>query len=497
MMDCAIFGATCSPSQALYVKDRNAKEFVDRYPAAVDAIVNRHYVDDYFDSTDTVEEAVQKACEVRFIHSKGGFEIRNWVSNSADVLQQLGESKSNQIIHINADKSTGNERVLGIVWDPKADVFTFTMKMQENIHPYLSGDQRPSKRIVLRLLGLLTLFTIHGKVLIQDLWRTGCDWDEEINDESFDKWQRWTALLPDVEQVKIPRHYFEGGVSLDYDSLELHVFVDASEVAYGCVAYFRMMVDGSPRCSLVQARSKVAPLRQYSIPRLELMAAVLGAKLSESIRANHSLSVKRVHFWTDSSTVYSWIVSDHRRYKVFVAYRIGEILSKTAPSEWRWVRTKLNIADDLTKWKDGSKIRSGSQWFIGPKFLYEKEDKWPHPEPPRPNVAVELRASCLFHNIDSAEALIDCTRIAKWNCANDRMRSPVHLQHSSEAARITDRITTNRSCYSQKSTIFSYNRTIVFQRRVPSCGAPSVENGTRRIIFGRSEDSTQMQRRET
>lgn len=112
------------------------------------------------------------------------------------------------------------------------------------------------------------------------------------------------------------------------------------------------------------------------------MAAVLGAKMAETIRENHSLRVKRVQFWTDSSTVYSWIVSDHRRYKVFVAYRIGEILSKTSPSDWRWVRTKLNIADDLTKWKDGTKIESDVQWFTGPKYLYESEDTWPRPEPP-------------------------------------------------------------------------------------------------------------------
>ncbi|XP_065074719.1 uncharacterized protein LOC135698602 [Ochlerotatus camptorhynchus] len=422
VMDCAIFGATCSPSQALFVKDRNASEFMLQFPDAVDAIVNRHYVDDYFDSTETVEEAVKKATEVRYIHSKGGFEIRNWVSNSSELLQQLGESKSNQIVHFNTDKATGSERVLGIVWDPQEDVFTFALQLRENLQPYLSGDERPTKRIVLSIvmslfdpLGLLTMFTIHGKMLIQDLWRTGCEWDESIDDESFEKWQRWTALLPDIERVKIPRHYFGGGESLDYESLQLHVFVDASAGAYGCVAYLRMLVDGIPRCTLVQARSKVAPLRQYSTPRLELMAAVLGAKMAETVKKNHSLRINRVQFWTDSSTVYSWIVSDHRKYKVFVAYRIGEILSKTNPSDWRWIRTKLNIADDLTKWKEGTRITSNSPWFMGPKFLYETEDTWPHPEPPRPNVKEELRASLLFHSIEIARPLINCSRISKWN----------------------------------------------------------------------------------
>ncbi|XP_055615088.1 uncharacterized protein LOC129761392 [Toxorhynchites rutilus septentrionalis] len=202
VMDCAIFGATCSPSQALYVKDRNASEFLKQFPDAVSAIVNRHYVDDYFDSTETVKEAVKRASEVKYIHSRGGFEIRNWVSNSHAVLQQLGESKTNQMVYFNTDKATGSERVLGIVWDPQEDVFTFALKLRENLQPCLTGDKRPTKRIVLSIvmslfdpLGLLTMFVIHGKMLIQDLWRTGCEWDDTVDDESFEKWKRWTNTM--------------------------------------------------------------------------------------------------------------------------------------------------------------------------------------------------------------------------------------------------------------------------------------------------------------
>lgn len=102
-------------------------------------------MDDYFDSAESVEEAVKKATEVKYIHTRGGFEIRNWVSNSGEVLQQLGESKTNQILHFNTDKATGSERVLGIVWDPQEDVFTFALKLRENLQPYLSGNERLTK----------------------------------------------------------------------------------------------------------------------------------------------------------------------------------------------------------------------------------------------------------------------------------------------------------------------------------------------------------------
>ncbi|XP_058825736.1 uncharacterized protein LOC131685801 [Topomyia yanbarensis] len=78
VMDVATFGSTCSPCSAQFVKNLNAADFSEKYPEAVEAIVKRHYVDDYYDSVDTIEEAIQRASEVRYIHSCGGFRIRNW-----------------------------------------------------------------------------------------------------------------------------------------------------------------------------------------------------------------------------------------------------------------------------------------------------------------------------------------------------------------------------------------------------------------------------------
>lgn len=113
VMDVATFGAACSPSSAQYVKNKNAEEHALQYPEAAAAIIHRHYVDDYFDSVDTVEEAVQRAQEVKIIHENCGFEIRNWVSNSEEVLRRLGVEKPAAPVHFNRDKQTNNERVLG------------------------------------------------------------------------------------------------------------------------------------------------------------------------------------------------------------------------------------------------------------------------------------------------------------------------------------------------------------------------------------------------
>ncbi|XP_053698659.1 uncharacterized protein LOC128745607 [Sabethes cyaneus] len=416
VMDCAIFGASCSPSMALYVKDKNARDFADQFPEAYEAIVHKHYVDDYFDSTDTVEKAVQRASEVRFVHSKGGFEIKSWVSNSPIFLERMGETENKEAIHID---SANPERVLGIVWDTRDDVFTFTTKMRDSLLPYLYDEQVPTKRVVLSCvmslfdpLGLLAPFTFYAKALIQILWRMGCEWDQVIEGEALENWKLWTGHLADVEAVQIPRYYFGDGLSLDYSTLQLHIFADASEKAYGCVGYFRILAGGIPRCALVQAKSKVAPIKQVSIPRMELMAAVLGCRLADTIKENHSLTVTQVFYWTDSRTVQSWIVSDQRKYKPFVAFRIGEIISRSQPSEWRWLPTKLNVADQLTKWNKGPQLVS---WFRGPQFLYGPESEWPQHRSTKPNVEEEMRTAFLLHDIEVQAQLVDVSRFSKWN----------------------------------------------------------------------------------
>ncbi|XP_055527667.1 uncharacterized protein LOC129720242 [Wyeomyia smithii] len=418
-MDCVIFGATCSSSMAMFVKDKNARDYAEQFPEAYDAIVHKHYVDDYFDSTDTVEKAVQRASEVRFVYSKGGFEIRGWVSNSLEFLERMGETEKKQAIHLDL---ANPERVLGIVWNTKDDVFAFTTKMRDSLMPYLYDGKVPTKRVVLSCvmslfdpLGLLAPFTFFAKVLIQILWRKGCEWDQVIDEEALEGWKRWTSYLGAVEAVKIPRYYFGDGLALDYSTLQLHIFADASENAYGCVGYFHILAGEVPRCALVQAKSKVAPIKQVSIPRLELMAAVQGVRLAENIKDNHSLNIKQVSYWTDSRTVHSWVVSDQRKYKAFVAFRIGEIISRSRPSELRWVPTKLNVADQLTKWSNGPQLDSNSSWLRGPQFLYKPEAEWPLQQFKKPNVEDEMRATFLLHDVEVPGQLVDISRFSKWN----------------------------------------------------------------------------------
>ncbi|XP_062703633.1 uncharacterized protein LOC134286082 [Aedes albopictus] len=422
IMDVATFGAASSPCSAQFIKNLNALEFSNDFPSAAEAIIKSHYVDDYFDSVDYVEEAVQRAKDVAYVHAKGGFQIRNWVSNSEEVLHNLGVQKVVTNVRLTQDKNIETERILGIVWNPTEDTFLFSANHRPDLEAFLEGDERPTKRVILSCVmgffdsqGMFSHFTVHGKLIVQNLWRLGYDWDETVNDDTWADWKRWTALLPCVESVRIPRAYFGSLRSDEIDSLELHVFTDASEHAYGTVAYFRATVNGTYKCALVMSRSKVAPLKRQSIPRLELLAAVLGARLLRTVESSHTLPVHRRFLWTDSQTVLSWIRSDQYKYKQFVAFRIGEIHELTNLADWRWVPSKHNIADVLTKWGQGPPLESNGPWFTGPQFLYQPEENWPIQKLPPANIGEEMRAHLLFHDTAShVEPLIHVQMMSRW-----------------------------------------------------------------------------------
>lgn len=151
----------------------------------------------------------------------------------------------------------------------------------------------------------------------------------------------------------------------------LHMFCDASERAYGSVAYLRLQdKDGGIHTSFVMARSRVAPKKQISMPRLELCGALTGAQLAK-------LPIHNTVLWTDSTTVLTWIKSESCHFKVFVSKRIAEIQELTSSENWRYVNSKLNPADDITRGKSLYDLSHACQWNQGPQFLQESTENWP------------------------------------------------------------------------------------------------------------------------
>lgn len=143
------------------------------------------------------------------------------------------------------------------------------------------------------------------------------------------------------------------------------------------------------------------------------MAAVIGARLRKTIQEGHTLQVKRTCFWSDSTTVRSWIKSDLRRYRPYVAFRVNEILSLSNESEWRWVPTQYNPADEATKWGKGPAFQSDCRWYKGPDFLYDNESEWPKDPRDLIETAEELRPAFVFPHFILQPTLV-IERFSKW-----------------------------------------------------------------------------------
>lgn len=378
------FGATCSPSSAMYAKNINAQKFCDKYPRAVEAICNNHYVDDYMDSVPSEDEAITLANQVKAIHQSAGFCMHQWRSNSTKFMQTFGETHTTYPVNLNPDQEKA-EKILGMWWLPESDYFTFSLKFNKGCESVLKGEKRPTKRDILRILmslydplGLLTHYTSYLKVLLQDIWRSKVTWDEVIEDRHMERWNLWLQVLPSIEQLRISRCFLKEVESYPSADVQLHIFVDASRECSAAVAYLRIQEESKVVCSLVMAKSRVAPMKLISVPKLELVGAVLGARLSKSIKGALTMKISKTVFWSDSRTVLLWLRSDTKDLNgQFEQFKVAEIQDLTEISSWRYIPSKCNVADDATKWQKTFKLDGDSRWFEGPAFLYENELSWP------------------------------------------------------------------------------------------------------------------------
>lgn len=199
-------------------------------------------------------------------------------------------------------------------------------------------------------------------------------WDEQLPDEIASAWNAWNRQLSQVTQFKVPRHYFSHEMPR---KVQIHVFVDASEDLFAAVAYWRFVKPNTDvNVSFIAAKTKCAPLKSTTIPRLELQAAVLGTRLLETIVQEHKTYAESTYLWSDSKTVLKWINSSHRRYKPFVAHGVAEILATTSPSEWRWISAEDNVADDATRGRKNVDLQPHSRLINGPEFLRKPEKCW-------------------------------------------------------------------------------------------------------------------------
>ena len=218
-------------------------------------------------------------------------------------------------------------------------------------------------------MGFATPVTIRSKLLMQKLWKTQIDWDVPLEADLSNEWMSITQDMNQLHNIFINRRYTPR--TFDHTKVELHTFTDASTKAYGAITFFNS--DG--HVTSIMAKARVAPLKSTTLPRLELMAAVTGARITKFVMTSLNLKSIRTYVWTDSQIVLYWTQSS-KKLPPFVAHCVEEIHQLIPMASWKYCPTNENPADLLTRGLSYDQLASSKLWWHGPDWL-PHQDKWP------------------------------------------------------------------------------------------------------------------------
>ena len=253
--------------------------------------------------------------------------------------------------------------------------------------------------------GLIALIVIQAKVIFQLICKEKINWDAEIPEPIATLWKKFLSHLKQIKCVKIPRYIFTG----NEQRMQVHGFCGASEKAYCCVVYVRVETVNGVRVQLVTAKTKVAPLKKVTIPRLELLSCLLLAKVLSSISdiLREKLKGAPITCWNDSSSALGWIRGEDKRWSPWVEERAKKVRAIVEAALWRHLPGSLNPADIATRTISPEDVNSDSKWLTAPAFLYEDPNKWPV-TPVDENITLELKGAPVIANVAvSSEPVID------------------------------------------------------------------------------------------
>ena len=414
VMNVLTFGDKPAPAMAQIALKKTAEERENINPRAAQAVKDNTYMDDILDSVNTVQEAEELSSDIDDVLASGGFKVKEWRSNEDlsknNVTQETEEIKVPQ--------GAAEEKVLGVVWNTSDDVFKY--KVVPDIQK--SQPVKITKRNILSQIariydpiGFASAFLIRAKIGIQELWQKGINWDDELSPESQEQWLSFFEEMKKLNDVVLER------CLCPFNSVEfpvLCIFADASRGAFGACAYVRSVdPNGSVAVRFVAAKSRVAPLKELSIPRLELQAAVLASRLCKTIQEETRMRFEEIILFTDSTITLAWIRNKGRRFKPFVSSRIGEIQSNVQPCQWRYIPSEHNVADDVSRGITVAEL--SGRWKEGPEFLRKPKEEWPQDgfkaDVEEVEKEVRKKQTVASAAVTTAnESVVDCNAYSTW-----------------------------------------------------------------------------------
>ena len=375
-----VFGLRPSPSMLGATLTHHLDSYKERYPEVVELIKNSLYVDDLLAGAGNVQEGFDMYQQSKELMAKGGFNLRKWNSNSASLLQLI-DNKEKAMVQPKTEESNppieeedesftkstiGPNQVsdklvktLGVCWNTESDEMSFDFK---ELIEY-ANTLRVTKRSLLKLsakvfdpLGLLSPFTITMKCEFQSLCLEKFDWDVELQGNRQRLWKNFVSSLTQLNNVRVPRYF---NSSMSPTNIQIHAFSDASKKAYAAAVYLRSEYeDGHVEVKLLSSKTRVAPIKQQTIPRLELLGATISARLVSNLLKSLPCEIKPT-FWVDSTTVLYWIKQE-KPWKQYVQNRVQEIRQSVPEAAWNYCPGTQNPADLPSRGLSGKELVESS-----------------------------------------------------------------------------------------------------------------------------------------
>ncbi|GFS80358.1 integrase catalytic domain-containing protein [Trichonephila clavipes] len=293
------FGVSSSPFLLAATIRHHIEKYKHEFPHTVELLDRNFYVDDLISGGNEFEDSLQTSRRAKNIMEAAGIDLRKWITNDANLMEQWKKENFNvHPVHETVSLGANGTKVLGLSWNTNEDYLTTDTK---SLLEFVSLDKN-TKHFILQVvekifdpLGLISPFTGRMKCLLQDLWKEEIQWDDPLPSHIEKEWKKWCEELPHLRNLKIPR--------LVLDSTLLEDDVD-----------------------------RVAPLNRVTLPRLELLGALVAACLASKL-----------------------------------------ITSLTDPHSWYHCAGKENPVDFLSRRLSADCLVSNSRWWTGAEFLSDSE----------------------------------------------------------------------------------------------------------------------------
>ncbi|XP_053406659.1 uncharacterized protein LOC123538298 [Mercenaria mercenaria] len=315
------------------------------------------YMDNVITGVNSVTEAVELYETAKSMFTEMSMNLREWMTNNEEIQSIIPDD----------DKSAGGiVKVLGHLWNAEND----SIQLKD---PKLLKDVKVTKRNILKQLasvfdplGLCSPLSLRGKILLQQIWSKGYDWDDLLEKKDSDAWVEIRSDLEQIESVRFQRNIC---MTNDVNNVEysLACFCDASGKAYAASIYLVQVKEDEYKSDLIFSKSRLTPIKGMTIPRLELMAVLIGARCLNFVEKELKLQCKNVVLLTDSKCVLQWLSSD-KLLPVFVKNRLKEIKSY-GNITYRYVNTTENPADIASRGSTLVKLLENRIWWHGPQML--------------------------------------------------------------------------------------------------------------------------------